>query len=82
MEIERWITIFNNDNEGKLIKEISVDNLDMDMIKTLFTSAPDDPDFYKPYKIEEAQYDAIVKYAPELADYSCDFYDIYMETFI
>ena len=48
--MERLIFIFNKSDDS-LFKEINADALTIGMISKLFTAADDDPNFYRPYKI-------------------------------
>lgn len=78
MKIERVILIFDKEKEN-LLKEINADNLDISIIKKLFKETENDPYFYKPYKLEQLEYDEIVKYIPELEAYSYKKFDLYLE---
>jgi len=78
MKIERVVFIFEKD-EDKLIAKLTAKNLDSDVLKRLFTLKEGDPEFYSPNKIEKKQYDAIINYIPELENYPCEKFELYLE---
>jgi hypothetical protein len=69
MKVERNILVFKKKGDSSLVKEINIDHLDIPKIKKLFKLLPDDPKFYRPYRIEKEQYETIVQYVPELKVY-------------
>jgi hypothetical protein len=72
MKIERNILVFEKSGDEKLLEEINADKLTIDILKTIIVPLNDDPNFYRPYNIEELQYAVIVKHIPELKAYPCN----------
>lgn len=79
MKIERIITIFEKVENGIFIKELNADNVNVSILKKLYKPYDDDPDFYRPYHIEQNQYDELIKYVEELKNYPSLNYDLYIE---
>ncbi|MEO8150265.1 MAG: hypothetical protein ABI723_21705 [Bacteroidia bacterium] len=80
MKIERVILIFKKTQET-VFKEINADGLKLSLIKKLFKAFDDDPNFYRPYKINQIQYDELIKHNPELKLYPCTKFDLYLEAY-
>jgi len=78
MKIERIISVYKI-NEDKLFKEIEANDIKLSFIKQLFSPLDDDPNFYRPYKIEKRQYDALLKQKKELLMFPCSDFDLYLE---
>ncbi len=51
MQIERLITVFDNETEG-LKEEINIDYIGLDQLKKIFNTPDDDPLMYNVYEIK------------------------------
>lgn len=81
MKIERAISVFDKSKDS-LIKEINVDILDLYFLKELFgNSTIDDPYNYKPFKINDFQYEKLQEIIKELKDYPLSSFELYIEAF-
>ncbi len=78
MKIIRIINIFERNGE-KLIKEIDANDLELAIIQKLFTPFDDDPLFYRPYELNQVQYDELSKIKTELIDYPLEKFVSYFE---
>ncbi|MBI3518136.1 MAG: hypothetical protein HY062_02095 [Bacteroidetes bacterium] len=79
MKIERLITVFEKKEGGKFFREINVDVINLDLLKKLFKHFDDDPDYYRPYQIEQRQYNELIKYVNEMELYPPTEYYIFIE---
>ncbi len=78
MNIERVIFVFSRESD-QLLKEINADRIELAVIKKSFRETEDDPNFYKPNKIEKLQHIEIAKYVKEIEFYPCSEFDLYFE---
>jgi nuclear transport factor 2 (NTF2) superfamily protein len=79
MKIERIVTVFEKKEDGKFIKELNADNVNVSVLEKLYQSYDDDPNFYRPYHIEQIHYNELIKYVEELKNYPFSNYDLYIE---
>ncbi len=78
MKIKRLILVFEK-NGNKLVKEIVANDLNEEIIKMIFKSKEDDPDFYHPYLIDESKYKSLIDYEVELRNYPYSDFEFYLE---
>jgi hypothetical protein len=79
MKIERIITVFEKSDGGRFLKEINADVIDLELLRKLFEPFDDDPNFYRPFQINEREYKELINYVDEIKLYSSLDYDLFIE---
>lgn len=81
MQIERVILVFDK-TEDKLIAEINADHLKLDFIKRIFgNSTIDDPNNYKPFKINKFQFVKLSEITEEIKNYPLTKFELVIEAY-
>lgn len=79
MKIERIITVFEKNKDGKFLSEINADAVTLELLKKLFVPFEDDPNFYRPYPIEDKQYSELKNIINQITTYPYEEYDLFIE---
>ena len=58
MKIERVISCFDKNTE-ELVTEINIDDIDLELLKTIFKFKSEDPQMYDPYTITPEEVDKL-----------------------
>jgi hypothetical protein len=77
--IQREISIYERYGD-KWIKSIEI-HITVDQLSKLFEAFDDDPNYYRPYAIDQSHYKLLVELVPELEKFKLDQVDIFLETF-
>lgn len=78
-KISRLIGIYNNQTE-KLVGEIFIDRVSLDVLKTIFSIREDDPLMYQIYEITEIEFPRLKQYVNFDPDFSLKSY--YLECYL
>ena len=80
MDVNRIIAVYEKIGE-RLIKEIDINCISVNVLITIITTDEGDTDLYKVYKITKLQYQKLVEIVPELSKVEFKNADIFYECY-
>jgi hypothetical protein len=81
VKLERVISVFDKSSDEFII-EINVDHLELDFIKRLFgNSTIDDPNNYKPFKINKFQFEKLSETIEVIKKYPLSKFELFIEAY-
>ena len=80
MTVERFIAFYDKDSDS-LSDEVQITLSAAEIIEIMGIDPEDDPDAYKPYTINEAQFEKFKVLVPELGNFDFNLFVVHLECF-
>jgi hypothetical protein len=77
--IQREISIYEPFGD-QWIASLQID-ITPEQLSTFLEAFDDDPDYYRPYAVDQLHYDLLIALVPELHEYKLSHFAIYLEAF-